>query len=113
MATKTNADPDFYLKVALVVAAGAAMLMILRNRTQDRSRAHHAANSDHWTPAMRLATGAAGGGLLLYGIKSSGKISKLATTAGAGLLSRSLADQPIDSWKDIIPTGALMPLVSE
>ena len=49
------------------------------------------------------------GGLLLYGMRSSGKLSKLSTTTGAALLSRSLADQPIDSWKDVLPGGALLP----
>ena len=50
---------------------------------------------DNWTPAARLAAGTAGGTLLLLGLARLGKLGAAATAIGAGLLTRSVANQPL------------------
>lgn len=66
-------------------------------------------SSEHWSAETRFAVGAAGAALLLYGMRASGgKIARLASTAGAGLLARSVSDKPIHDWHEIIPTRTLI-----
>ena len=109
MSNQQTSDSDLYLTGAIVIAAGAALVLLFRKREGKRSLLH--AEEGHWSPAMRVATGAAGGGLLLYGSQAKGKLAALATTAGTGLLSRSLADEPIADWQEILPKEHLMSLV--
>ena len=50
----------------------------------------------------RLAIAAAGGGLLVYGIRSSGRTRQIATTAGAALVARGLTGKPFEGLGDLM-----------
>ncbi len=63
---------------------------------------------EHWSPTMRFAVGALGGGLMVYGMRASGRMSRVAVTTGAGLLARSVTDTPIQDWADILKPQSLL-----
>jgi hypothetical protein len=48
---------------------------------------------ENWSPAARLMAGAAGGGLLLYSLKSHSKIGKAAVPIALGLLTRGITNR--------------------
>lgn len=87
-----NGSMNSPLVAGLAIAAGIGVALWL-NRREDRGESRAVA---------RLASGAVGGGLLLYGMNASGKLSRLAATAGGTLLVRSLKDEPIRHWTEII-----------
>jgi len=64
-------------------------------------------SSDRWSSTTRLAIAAAGGGLLVYGLRSSGRTRQVATTAGAALVARGLTGKPFEGLGDLMnPTKA-------
>ena len=60
------------------------------------------ASSERWSAATRMAIAAAGGGLLVYGLRSSGRTRKIATTAGAALVARGLTGRPFEGLGDLM-----------
>jgi hypothetical protein len=51
----------------------------------------------NWSPAARVFAGALGGGMLLYGMKSRGRISKPMSALGVGLLTRGITNREFTS----------------
>jgi hypothetical protein len=49
-----------------------------------------------------MAIAAAGGGLLVYGLRSSGRTRKIASTAGAALIARGLTGKPFEGFGDLM-----------
>lgn len=61
-----------------------------------------------WTPAARFTAAAVGGGLLVYGLRSKNAIGRIAATAGAGLIARSISNNPVKNWMELVkPQSAL------
>lgn len=58
-------------------------------RTRPRSRSH-------WTPATRLAMGAAGGSLAAYGLARRGLLGVVVGLLGLGVSARAVVNQPVD-----------------
>lgn len=52
----------------------------------------------NWSPAARLMAGAVGGGMVLYGMRSKGRVAKAAAAVGAGLLTRGVSNKEVSSW---------------
>jgi len=69
--------------------------------TRSRGSDHHASH-EKWSSTTRLAIAAAGGGLLVYGIRSSGRTRQIATTAGAALVARGLTGKPFEGLGDLM-----------
>jgi len=69
--------------------------------TRSRGSDHHA-SQERWSSTTRLAIAAAGGGLLVYGIRSSGRTRQIATTAGAALVARGLTGKPFEGLGDLM-----------
>lgn len=102
---------NHYVRAGLLFAAGAALVLLMPKRErEDAARRVHQA--EHWEPSARITTAAVGAALMLYGMKTTGKVAKLAATSGAGLLMRSIADEPIDSWRDVLPANSFHSLIS-
>lgn len=53
-----------------------------------------------WTPATRLAMGAAGGTLALYGLARRGMLGGLLGLVGLGVSARAAVNTPFDQWVD-------------
>lgn len=66
------------------------------------------ARNGDWSSAERIAAGAVGGGLIYYGSKSTGRFGKLAAAAGTAMLMRSLRDEPIQAWTDVVKPRMLL-----
>lgn len=65
-----------------------------------RSSGHQ--SHERWSSATRLAIAAAGGGLLVYGLRSHGKTRQIATTAGAALVARGVTGKPFEGIGDLM-----------
>jgi hypothetical protein len=66
-------------------------------------RKHKAsAMGERWSAATRMGIAAAGGGLLVYCLRSSGRTRKIASTAGAALIARGLTGKPFEGIGDLI-----------
>jgi uncharacterized membrane protein len=50
---------------------------------------------DRWTPVARIAAGALGGGLTLWGLARRDRVGALGLAAGTALLVRDVADRPL------------------
>ncbi|MGH9630587.1 MAG: hypothetical protein ACRD7E_19925, partial [Bryobacteraceae bacterium] len=57
----------------------------------------------NWTPAMRFAAGAVGGGLAIYGLSCSGVTGKATAALGLGLLARGLTNTEVSEWANAGP----------
>jgi CBS domain-containing protein len=55
----------------------------------------------NWAPATRVVGGAIGGGLALYGLRSSGPVAKATALAGLSLLARAVMNRDIAELADI------------
>ena len=65
-------------------------------------------NGEKWSAATRMALAAAGGGLLVYGLRSHGRTRRIATTAGAALVARGITGKPFEGLSDLMnPARAL------
>jgi osmotically-inducible protein OsmY len=53
----------------------------------------NAAGHSGWGPAMRLLSGAVGGGMMLYGLRSRSTMGKASASLGLGLLTRGIANR--------------------
>ena len=101
------------MRVALLIgglAVGAAVAMTYRSKTKQSEpmpEPEHLSDAD-WSLAKRIAMGAAGGGLMLYGMRAKGKLARMASPAGAGMLARSVRDEPIHEIRDVINPRALL-----
>lgn len=91
----------------IVVGIGAAL--ILRSRSKAAKTSHDVRNKatvanfeDHWSSATRLAVGLIGGGLMVYGMRAEGRVAKIASTAGLTLVTRSVTDNPIHDWAEVM-----------
>jgi uncharacterized membrane protein len=93
-----------YLMGGFVAGAGAALIW----RMTRRRRREETLPPEHWSTTARLAAGAIGGGLILYGTRAPGKMGRLAATAGTGLLVRCITDQPVHKLSDVIQPRALL-----
>jgi uncharacterized membrane protein len=62
---------------------------------QGKARPRSMLKRDHWTPALRLVGGVAGGAAVLYGIGRRGPIGTGAAIGGGLVLVRSMADMPL------------------
>ncbi|MEW4568569.1 SRPBCC family protein [Tautonia sp. JC769] len=69
----------------------------LHDRVRRRSSARPDPTPAQWDPSARLLAGASGGALLLGGLARGGLLGLAGGLAGAGLLSRSLADLPLQT----------------
>jgi CBS domain-containing protein len=70
-----------------------------------RGRSH--GSNARWSTTTRMAIAAAGGGLLFYGLRSSGRTRKIVATAGAALVARGLTGRPFEGLGDLMnPTRA-------
>jgi uncharacterized membrane protein len=103
-----------FLLGGAALGVGAAVAWKLTSRKQ-HSDSHDSRNlqtienfREHWSPTMRFAVGAVGGGLMVYGMRASGKMSRVAVTTGAGLLARSVTDKPIHDWADVLKPQSLL-----
>ena len=73
-----------------------------------RSRKGSHIGDERWSAATRMAIAAAGGGLLVYGLRSHGKTRQIAATAGAALVARGLTGRPFEGIGDLMhPARAL------
>jgi len=89
----------------LAICAGGALLVWKQARS-DRARARHRA--EHWPAVKRVAVGAIGGGLLLYSLRTEGKMARIAASAGSAMLVSCVNDTPIRSWKEIVKPRVLL-----
>ena len=96
-----------YILGGIAVAIGVAVIF---REKKERGLKSSLAMAEDWTPTVRIVTGVIGGGLMLYGNKSHGKLSRAAVTAGMGLVARSLLDQPVREWKDVIQPESILAL---
>jgi hypothetical protein len=93
-----------YLLGGVALGAGAAWLL------RKRAPSPLPEPKGEWTLGMRLATGAIGGGLMMYGNRATGKTARLAAVTGMGLVTRSILDQPVRGWQDVIKPRTLLAL---
>lgn len=61
-----------------------------------------------WTPAARFTAAAIGGGLLIYGLRSHHAVARIAATAGAGLIARSISNNPVKNWMELLKPQSAM-----
>jgi osmotically-inducible protein OsmY len=54
---------------------------------------HKASGSSGWGPGMRLLSGAVGGGMMLYGLRSRSTAGKASASLGLGLLTRGITNR--------------------
>jgi CBS domain-containing protein len=59
-------------------------------------------SNERWSAATRMAIAAAGGGLMFYGLRSTGRTRKIAATAGAALMARGLTGRPFEGLGDLM-----------
>ncbi len=64
--------------------------------------------AEDWSMAERIALGAAGGGLLIYGMRSKSKLGRVASLAGAGMLARSVRNEAVHELSDVVNPRALL-----
>jgi uncharacterized membrane protein len=88
------------------IAVGLGSVLVLNRRNRRRARAP--VPDATWSITARLAAAAAGGALLLYGTGTPGKWGHVASTTGAGLLMRSINDEPISKLTDVIQPRTLL-----
>ncbi|WP_169977873.1 SRPBCC family protein [Tautonia rosea] len=69
----------------------------LHGRVRRRSSARPDPIPTQWDPSTRLLAGASGGALLLGGLSRGGLLGLASGLVGAGLISRSLADLPLQT----------------
>ncbi len=69
----------------------------LHDRVQRRRSARPDPIPTQWDPSTRLLAGASGGALLLGGLSRGGLLGLAGGLVGAGLISRSLADLPLQT----------------
>ena len=62
-------------------------------------------SNERWSATTRMAIAAAGGGLLVYGLRSTGRTRKIAATAGAALVARGLTGKPFQGLGDLMNPG--------
>lgn len=91
------------------VAAGIGVALMLRNRSTHQASSHASRNwetvknfENHWPLSTRVAVGLIGGGLMVYGMRAPGRMGRMATTTGVGLLTRSVNDVPIHDWTEVL-----------
>jgi uncharacterized membrane protein len=53
---------------------------------------------EHWSPATRLLTGAAGSALLVFALRNRGVFGLLSAVAGGTLLTRTATNVPLAQW---------------
>jgi hypothetical protein len=103
-------DMNGYLVFGIAVGVGAALVWKLTHgkRRPPARQQPVQTGEGHWSPTARILTGAIGGGLVLYSSRVPGKMSRIAMTAGTGLLMRSLNDQPVTKLTDFVRPQALI-----
>jgi hypothetical protein len=96
------------------IAAGVGAALLLNSRRKPdtvetrRGYVRVEGPDGHWSPTTRLAVGALGGGLMLYGMRAPGTIARMAATAGAGMVMRCVMDKPIQDWTELLKPHTLM-----
>ena len=65
-----------------------------------KRRTHN--HPEQWSATTRMVLAAAGGGLLMYGLRSKGRTRQIATTAGAALVARGLSGRPFEGMSDLM-----------
>jgi CBS domain-containing protein len=63
---------------------------------------HSHSSPEQWSATTRMVLAAAGGGLLMYGLRSKGRTRQIATTAGAALVARGLSGKPFEGFSDLM-----------
>jgi CBS domain-containing protein len=77
---------------------------VVSDISSKRGRRKHA-SGDRWSATTRMAIAAVGGGLLVYGLRSTGRTRKIAATAGAALVARGLTGRPFEGLGDLMKPG--------
>ncbi len=80
--------------------AGEVVSDVSGGRGIGKRKAH--SGDERWSAATRMAIAAAGGGLLVYGLRSTGRTRKIAATAGAALVARGLTGRPFEGVSDLM-----------
>lgn len=60
---------------------------------------------ENWSPTARVLTGAAGAGLVAWGVRSGGLLGLVATMAGAGIAMRAATNRPVLDTLGLKRTG--------
>jgi CBS domain-containing protein len=82
--------------------AGEVVSDVSGKRGMFSGRRKSTSSGERWSAATRMAIAAAGGGPLVYGLRSSGRTRRIASTAGAALIARGLTGKPFEGIGDLM-----------